>query len=146
MGTVANVLQQKGSTVHTIEISATVYEAVERMVARNVGSLLVMDGERIAGIITERDYLRQIVLQGRTSKTTRVGEIMTTSLVYVGQSHSVEECMAIMTDKRIRHLPVVDQGRLAGLVSIGDLAKQVTKDQKFHIQYLTDYICGKYPA
>lgn len=146
MGTIANVLAAKGNEVHTIAPDATVYEAVVRMVEKNVGSLLVLDGDKIAGIVTERDYLRQIAVKGRTSKTTRVGEIMTTPLVYVGPGQTVEEAMAIMSDRRIRHLPVVDGGRLIGLVSIGDLVKRVASDQKFHIQYLTDYICGKYPA
>ena len=146
MGTIANVLTGKGHQVHTISADATVYDAVVRMVERNVGSLLVLDGDRIAGIVTERDYLRQIVVKGRTSKTTRVEEIMSSPIVYVGPGGTVEEAMAIMSDRRIRHLPVVDQGRLVGLVSIGDLVKQTAKDHKFHIQYLTDYICGKYPA
>lgn len=146
MGTIANVLASKGSEVHTIAADATVYDAVVRMVERNAGSLLVLDGDRIAGIVSERDYLRQIVVKGRTSKTTRVAEIMTSPIVYVGPAETVEEALAIMSDRRIRHLPVVDQGRLIGLVSIGDLVKQVAKDRKFHIQYLTDYICGKYPA
>jgi CBS domain-containing protein len=146
MGTIANVLAGKGREVHTIARDATVFEAVVRMVERNVGALLVLDGDRIAGIVTERDYLRQIVVKGRTSKTTRVEEIMSTPIVFVGPEQAVEEAMAIMSDRRIRHLPVVDQGRLVGLVSIGDLVKQTAKDHKFHIQYLTDYICGKYPA
>lgn len=146
MGTIANVLAGKGHEVHTIPQEATVYDAVVRMVERNVGSLLVLDGDRIAGIVTERDYLRRIVVMGRTSKTTRVEEIMTSQVVCVGPSVPVEEAMAIMSDRRIRHLPVVDQDRLIGLVSIGDLVKQTARDHKFHIQYLTDYICGKYPA
>ena len=146
MGTVAQVLDAKGHEVHTISKSATVYEAVEQMVARNSGSVLVHDGPRIVGIMTERDYLRNIVLKGRTSKTTRVEEIMTAALVFVGPGHTVDECLAIMTDKRIRHLPVMDEGKLVGVVSIGDLVKQLSKDQKFTIQYLTDYIAGKYPA
>jgi CBS domain-containing protein len=146
MGTIANVLADKGNDVHTIAAGATVYDAVARMVERNVGALLVLDGDRIGGIVSERDYLRQIVVKGRTSKTTRVEEIMTSPIVYIGPSQPVEEAMAIMNDRRIRHLPVVDEGQLIGLVSIGDLVKQVAKDRKFHIQYLTDYICGKYPA
>jgi CBS domain-containing protein len=146
MGTIANVLAGKGNEVHTIAAEATVYDAIVRMVERNVGALLVLNGDRIAGILSERDYLRQIVVKGRTSKTTRVEEIMTSPVVYVGPMQPVEEALAIMNDRRIRHLPVVDEGRLIGLVSIGDLVKQVAKDRKFHIQYLTDYICGKYPA
>ena len=146
MGRVADLIRAKGRTVHSIESGATVYEAVTRMVDRNVGSLLVVDGDEIRGIITERDYLREIALKGRTSKTTPVREIMTAKLVCVGPNHSIEECMAIMTEQRIRHLPVLEDSRLAGIVSIGDLVKQLSKDQKFEIQYLTDYITGKYPA
>jgi len=146
MARVADVLAKKGHQVHTIDDTATVYDAVKRMVDRNAGSLLVLDGARIAGIITERDYLRQIVLQGRTSRTTLVGEIMTANVVVIGPEHSLEECMAIMTEKRIRHLPVLSEGRLVGVVSIGDLVKYLSTDQKYQIQYLTDYITGKYPA
>jgi len=146
MGRVADLLRVKGRMVHSIESGATVFEAVKRMVDHNVGSLLVLDGDEIRGIITERDYLREIALKGRTSKTTSVREIMTSQLVCVGPNHLIEECMAIMTTKRIRHLPVLEDGRLAGVVSIGDLVKQLSKDQKFEIQYLTDYITGKYPG
>jgi CBS domain-containing protein len=146
MGRVADLIRAKGRTVYSIESGATVYEAVKRMVDRNVGSLLVLDGDEIRGIITERDYLREVALKGRTSKTTTVAEVMTSKLVCVGPNHSIEECMAIMTEQRIRHLPVLEEGRLAGLVSIGDLVKQLSRDQKYEIQFLTDYITGKYPG
>jgi CBS domain-containing protein len=116
------------------------------MVEHNAGCLLVTEGEQIRGIITERDYLRGIALAGRTSKTTQVQEIMTSRIVVVHPGTSVEEAMAIMTDQRFRHLPVVDSGKLVGLVSIGDLVKQISQDRKFEIQYLTDYITGKYPG
>jgi CBS domain-containing protein len=146
MGRVADLIRAKGHDVYTIESGASVYEAVKRMVAHNVGSLLVVDGGEIGGIITERDYLREIVLKGRTSKNTEVRTIMTADLVCVGPNDSIEECMAIMTEKRIRHLPVLRDGRLAGLISIGDVVKQLSRDQKAQIRYLTDYITGKYPA
>jgi CBS domain-containing protein len=146
MGRVVELIRAKGPDVYSIESVATVYDAVRRMVDHNVGSLLVVDGPEIRGIITERDYLREIVLKGRTSRTTRVGEIMTAQVIVVTPHHSIEECMAIMTDRRIRHLPVVDEGSLVGLVSIGDVVKQLSKDQKAEIRYLTDYITGKYPA
>ena len=146
MGRVADLIRAKGRDVYTIESGASVFDAVKRMVDRNAGSLLVVDGGEIRGIITERDYLREIVLKGRTSKTTEVRTIMTSKLVCVGPNDSIEDCMAIMTEKRIRHLPVLEDGRLAGLVSIGDVVKQLSRDQKAHIRYLTDYICGKYPA
>lgn len=146
MGKIAHVLAKKGSQVHTIGQEEAVFEAVKKMVELNTGSLLVTEGSGIRGIVTERDYLRGIVLAGRTSKETRVHEIMTSRLVVVHPDTSVEEAMAIMTDRRIRHLPVVDAGRLVGIVSIGDLVKQISQDRGFEIQYLTDYITGKYPG
>ena len=146
MGRVTDLLRAKGRDVYSIESAASVYDAVRSMVDHNVGSLLVVDGPEIRGIITERDYLREIVLKGRTSRTTRVGEIMTAQVVVVTPQDTIEDCMAIMTRQRIRHLPVLDGGRLAGLVSIGDVVKQLSTDQKAEIRYLTDYITGKYPA
>jgi len=146
MGHVSDILETKGHDVLEIGSAATVLDAVTRMVEGNVGSLLVMEGERLVGIVTERDYLREIVLKGRTSKATEVRAIMTTELVCVGPNDSIDECMAVMTEKRIRHLPVLEHGQLAGLVSIGDVVKQLSKDQKAQIRYLTDYITGKYPA
>ena len=146
MGTIADILAKKGSQVYTIGQTETVFEAVKRMVEHNAGCLLVTEKEQIRGNITERDYLRGIALAGRTSKTTEVQEIMTSQIVVVHPETSVEEAMAIMTDQRFRHLPVVDSGKLVGLVSIGDLVKQISQDRKFEIQYLTDYITGKYPG
>ena len=146
MGRVADLIRVKGRDVYTIESGASVYDAVKRMVDHNAGSLLVVDGGEIRGIITERDYLREIVLKGRTSKATEVRTIMTADVVCVGPNDTIEECMAVMTEKRIRHLPVLEEGRLAGLISIGDVVRQLSKDQKAQIRYLTDYITGKYPA
>jgi len=146
MGKIAHVLAKKGAQVYTINEAETVFEAVKQMVELNTGCLLVTEEEEIRGIVTERDYMRSIVLAGRTSRATQVREIMTSRIVVVQPDTSVEEAMAIMTDRRIRHLPVVDNGKLAGLVSIGDLVKQISQDRKFEIQYLTDYITGKYPG
>ena len=146
MGRVADLLRAKGREVHTVSPAATVYEAVDRMVRHNVGSLLVVEGDEIHGIITERDYLREIVLKGRTSRETPVREVMTARVVCVGPDDTIEGCMAIMTEKRIRHLPVVEEGRVAGLVSIGDVVKRLSMDQRAEIRYLTDYITGKYPG
>ena len=146
MGRVADLLRAKGREVHTISPAATVYEAVDRMVRHNVGSLLVVEGDEIHGIITERDYLREIVLKGRTSRETPVRDVMTTRVVCVGPEDTIESCMAVMTEKRIRHLPVLEGGRLTGLVSIGDVVKRLSMDQRAEIRYLTDYITGKYPG
>jgi len=146
MGRVADLLRAKGREVHTVSPAATVYEAVDRMVRHNVGSLLVVEGDEIHGIITERDYLREIVLKGRTSRETPVREVMTARVVCVGPDDTIEGCMAIMTEKRIRHLPVVEEGRIAGLVSIGDVVKRLSMDQRAEIRYLTEYITGKYPG
>lgn len=143
---IADVLTAKGSQIHTIRPTDTVLDAVRKMVEHNTGSLLVTEGREIRGIITERDYLRRIALEGRTSRETRVSEIMTSKVVVVEPHVEVEEAMAIMTARHIRHLPVLDQGKLAGIVSIGDLAKQLSRDRKYQVQYLTDYITGKYPA
>ncbi|MBZ5640037.1 MAG: CBS domain-containing protein [Acidobacteriia bacterium] len=146
MGRIGDVLLEKGDTVHTIESAATVFDAVKRMVDVGVGALLVTDGGKICGMITERDYLRRIAVEGRTSRTTLVREIMSSPVVCIESSADVAECMALMTHKRIRHLPVVDHERLVGLVSIGDLVRAVSKEHSFHVQVLTDYIAGKYPA
>lgn len=146
MGLVSDVLRSKGSHIFSIRSEASVYDAVKEMVAHNVGALLVLDSDGVKGIITERDYLREIVLQGRTSKTTQVREIMTTEVVAVESRRPIEECMAIMSERRIRHLPVVDQGELVGLVSIGDLVKRIADDREVEIRYLTEYITGRHTA
>jgi CBS domain-containing protein len=138
---VAKVLEGKGSDVLTIDAEATVFEAIKQMVGANVGALLVTDGGRVAGIVTERDYLRRVTLEGRTEEETLVREIMTSPLVYVTPETSVEECMAVMTERRIRHLPVFTDGRdLVGIVSIGDVVKFKSEEQDFQIKFLTEYI------
>jgi len=138
----AEILEEKGGEVLRIDAGASVFEAVERMVARNVGSLLVTEAGEIAGIVTERDYLRRVTLEGRDEQETPVREIMSSPLIVVRPETTVEECMALMTDRRIRHLPVVDgeEGEVVGLVSIGDLVKFQSRRQTFEIQYLTQYI------
>jgi len=123
-----------------------VFEAVQEMVESNVGSLLVTDRGDIVGIVTERDYLRRVTLEGRTDKDTPVGEIMTAPLVVVTPETEIDECMAVMTDRRIRHLPVVEDGEVVGVVSIGDLVKWIISEQEETIQQLEHYITGKYPA
>lgn len=141
MSHVSDILDAKGHDVLKIEASATVYEAIERMVDANVGSLLVTESGRLAGIVTERDYLRRVALEGRTEKQTLVREIMSGPLVYVSPDTSIEQCMAVMTERRIRHLPVLDQDeRVVGVVSIGDLVKFQSREQSAQIRFLTEYI------
>jgi len=143
MGQVSDILEGKGREVLRIDASATVYDAIVRMVEGNVGALLVYEGDRLAGIVTERDYLRRVTLQDRDERTTPVGEIMTAELVFVGPEASVEECMAVMTDRRIRHLPVVtDEREVVGIVSIGDVVKFQSREQSVQIRFLTEFISG----
>jgi CBS domain-containing protein len=136
-------LQEKEGELLTISSDASVYDAVKQMVDANVGSLLVTVDGRIEGIVTERDYLRRVTLEGRTDHDMEVSEIMSSPLIIVTPQTSVEECMAIMTDRRIRHVPVVDDGDVVGIVSIGDIVKFQSKQQSFKIQYLTDYITAR---
>jgi len=143
MDQVSDLLKGKERKLLTISSEASVYDAVKQMVDANVGSLLVTVDGRIEGIVTERDYLRRVTLEGRTDQETQVHEIMTSPLVVVRPDTSVDECMAIMTDRRIRHVPVVEDGEIVGMVSIGDLVKFQSKQQSFQIQYLTDYITAR---
>ena len=146
MNTVATILADKGSSVYSIDKNAMVLEAIKKMVDHGCASLIVTEGDAIRGIFTERDYLRRIVLEGRTSKTTPIIDVMTERLIVVEPSTSLEECMALMTRERIRHLPVLSDRKLAGIISIGDVVKHVSKQQAAEIRYLTDYIPGKYPG
>lgn len=139
----STILEEKSGDVLQIDGGSTVFEAITKMVEANVGSLLVTDDGEIVGIMTERDYLRRVTLQGRTDKETAVREIMSSPLVVATPETSVDECMAMMTDRRIRHLPVVDEGEVVGVISIGDLVKFRSKQQAFEIKYLTDYITGR---
>ena len=143
MDRVSDVLKGKAGTLLTIASDESVYDMVKQMVDANVGSLLVTVGGRIEGIVTERDYLRRVTLEGRTDKDTPVSEIMTSPLIVVTPETRVDECMAIMTDRRIRHMPVVEDGEVVSLVSIGDLVKFQSQQQDFKIQYLTDYITAR---
>ena len=143
MSRVADILGEKGRDVLTIESTATVFQAIEKMVAANVGALLVDDGSGVVGIMTERDYLRRITLQGRKEKETPVREIMSSPVIYVTPDTEIEECMALMTERRIRHVPVVDGETLAGVISIGDLVKFQSRQQSYQIRYLTEYITAR---
>ena len=141
--TAAQILQSKPSqAVHAIMPVASVFDAVKLMADKGIGALLVMDGDAIAGIITERDYARKIILMGRSSKETPVTDIMTANVLYVSPDQTSEECMALMTENRVRHLPVLDSGKLVGLISIGDLVKDIISDQRFVIDQLEHYIRG----
>ena len=143
MHTVSEILGEKDGAVIEIDGGATVFEAVKAMVEANVGALLVTDGTEIAGIFTERDYLRRIAVEGRRSRDTLVREVMSSPVICVTPETPVDETMAMMTDRRIRHAPVVADGALVGMISIGDLVKFTSKRQTFQIQYLTDYISAR---
>ena len=140
MNQVSEILGDKGHEVLRIDAEASVLEAVRQMVEANIGSLLVTKGGETAGIVTERDYLRRVAHEGPTDKEVTVEEIMSSPLVVVTPETSIDECMALMTDRRIRHLPVVEGSEVVGMVSIGDLVKFKSKKQTFEIQYLTEYI------
>jgi CBS domain-containing protein len=140
---VSDILDDKGHEVLEIEADATVFEAVKRMVDANVGSLLVSDRGRHVGIITERDYLRRVALGRRDDEATAVREVMSSPLVVVTPDTSIDECMAVMTDRRIRHVPVVDEATVVGIVSIGDVVKFTSRQQSFELKYLTDFISGR---
>ena len=143
MSTVAQILQEKSGDVKKIDGDATVLDAVRTMVDANIGALLVTTEGEINGIFTERDYLRRMAVEGRQAEDTLVRDVMTSPLVYVTPETSVDESMALMTDRRIRHLPVADGGAIVGMISIGDLVKFQSKQQSFQIQYLTDYITAR---
>jgi CBS domain-containing protein len=143
MSTVAQILRTKSSNaVHRTAPDSTVYEAIAAMAEHGIGALLVTEGERIVGIVTERDYARKIVLAGRSSKETPVADVMTPEVLVVSPQQTTEECMALMTENRLRHLPVLDNGRLVGLVSIGDLVKDIISEQRFIIEQLEHYVTG----
>lgn len=146
MSKVADILAHKGREVHTTEPEVTVFAALEKMVRHNIGALVATRGDAVAGIFTERDLLRRVVLEGRDPKVTRVREVMSEQLVCTDPGQSVEDCMAVMTEARVRHLPVMEHGRLAGIVTIGDLAQHSSATCKVEVHYLKDYISGKYPG
>ncbi|HKL19590.1 MAG TPA: CBS domain-containing protein [Halalkalibaculum sp.] len=143
---IRNILNEKGNEVFDIEPEDTVYEAIEKMADKDIGALLVMEGDKLRGIITERDYRNKVILKGRRSKTTAVSEIMTSNLYTVEPTDTVDTCMALMTDRKFRHLPVMEDGKVAGVISIGDLVKAVITKQKVEIHNLRDYIAGSYPG
>jgi len=145
MGRVADILAAKGTEVHRVSPDTPAFDAVSRMLEAGVGSLLVVGPGGIAGIFTERDYLRRVTIEGRDPKKTLVGDIMTSRVIFVSSSEKIQDCMAIMTQRRIRHLPVVDDGTLKGMISIGDLVKHQSKELQVEIRFLTEYITGRPP-
>ncbi len=140
MTIVAQVLQAKGYDIWSVTPDTSVYDAIKMMADKEVGALLVLEDEKLVGIISERDYARKVILKGKSSKDTPVREIMTSKVYYVRPEQTIEECMALMTARRIRHLPVLDGDRLIGILSIGDVVKAVIADQEFLIQQLEHYI------
>lgn len=142
MKTVKQILDTKGHDFFSVSPTDTVYEAIRIMADNEIGSVLVMEGEQLVGIVTERDYARKIMLEGKSSPSTPVREIMTTNVLITDPEQSVDACMALVTEKRVRHLPVLVDGKVAGVVSIGDLVKAVINEQKFIIEQLEHYIAG----
>jgi len=144
MGTVSTILKSKAdNTVHCVAPDDTVFDVVQRMSTYNIGALMVTENDQVVGIVTERDYARKVVLLSRSSKTTLVRDIMTSKVIGVRPEQTCEECMALMTENRLRHLPVMDHGQLMGLVSIGDLVKATISEQQFIIEQLEHYITGQ---
>ena len=142
MKTVKNILDQKGHDIWSVHADNSVFDAVKMMAEKGVGSLLVMDGDKLVGIITERDYARKIILEDKSSKQATVGEVMTRKVLCVSPERTIDECMALMTDKRARHLPVVDHKQVIGVLSIGDLVKAMISEQQILIDQLQHYISG----
>lgn len=145
MGKVRNILQVKGNDVFSVDPAVTVYKAIELMSQKNIGGLVITDPSgRLLGIFTERDYARRLILKGKSSKDTAIGEIMTENPVTVSPDNTIEDCMKIMTNRFIRHLPVVDDGELVGMISIGDVVRYIIDEQRSIIEDLEQYITGHY--
>ena len=142
MKSVNDILKVKGHDVWSIGPDASVYDAIHMMADKEVGALMVLDGARLVGVISETDYTRKLILKGRSSQKTSVKEVMTKRVLYVQPEQDVEECMVLMTEKRTRHLPVMDAGKLIGIISIGDVVKSVIDEQRFTIEQLEHYIAG----
>ncbi len=146
VGNIDSLLNQKGRNVWSIDPDATVFEAIQLMADKNIGALPVMRGDKLVGIFSERDYTRKVVLKGKTSKQTPVHEIISSTVVSVDSGETIEECMRLMTEHRVRHLPVIEGARLVGIISIGDLVNWIISAQSVALTQMQDYISGKYPG
>ena len=142
MKRVKDILAVKGQAIYSIAPDASVYDAMKQMADKGIGALLAMESEKLVGVISERDYARKVILLGLSSRSTQVKEIMTSHVLYAQPQQNIDECMAIMTERRVRHLPVVDAGKVIGVISIGDLVKSIITEQKFIIEQLEKYITG----
>lgn len=142
MTTMEQLLNSKGREIYSVSPNDSVYVAIERMSEKGIGALVVLENGRLVGMVSERDYARKVILQGRSSRQTRVGDIMTTEVICVRPTSTVDECMALLTEKHIRHLPVLQGGKLTGIVSIGDLVKEILSEKDFTIRQLQNYICS----
>ena len=143
MLTARQLLDKKPGEVYSIAPEESVFDAIKLMADKRIGALLVLDGDKVVGIVSERDYARKVILQGRSSKTTPVKDIMTEKVLYAGPEQPIEECMALMTDKRIRHMPVMENNRLIGIFSSGDVIKEMISEREFIIEQLENYIKGR---
>ena len=145
-GTIDEILHQKRSELYTISPEATVFDAIELMADKNIGALIVMSGNRLVGVVSERDYTRKVALKGKSSRDTRVREIIGTPVISASPSHTIEQCMRLMTENRVRHLPVLERDEVVGIVSIGDLVNWIISAQSVTITQLERYISGQYPG
>jgi CBS domain-containing protein len=144
MNSIGQLLESKGKDIWTIAPNATVFEGLRIMAKRNIGALLVIDKDNLVGIFSERDYARKVILEGKSSKDTAVGELMTKDVYYIDPKNTLQESMAVMTARHIRHMPVLDKDRLVGMVTLGDVVKQIIAEQEFTIRELEKYISGSY--